>query len=120
MHIRCISAAVVTLFHNQWNAYPLHFQVRYIIYATDAFPVLFRSTYFKEMDVTNNEIKAEDTDDTVGKEDIWALEDKIMKELDDINKRLDKQLDKRLDEILRHIQSIIGGHQESGVQTDII
>ena len=68
------------------------------------------------MDVTNKEIKAEDTDDTVGKEDIWALEDKVMKELDDINKRLDK----RLDEILRNIQSIIGGHQESGVQTDII
>ena len=68
------------------------------------------------MDVTNKEIKAEDTDDTVGKEDIWALEDKIMKELDDINKRLDK----RLDEIRRNIQSIIGGHQESGVQTDII
>eukprot|EP00731_Ephydatia_muelleri_P025765 Em0017g848a len=89
-------------------------QVKYIIYVDDAFPML--KVHLKELEdgVTGckcpdlpkmfqgsgkHDDTDADTEDTVGKEDLLALEDKVMKELDGVNEKLDN-----LHNILKAIQ----------------
>lgn len=117
MHIGCISVAVLTLFSAVSTFkisdvlmkpfIPLRSQLKYIIFVDDAFPML--KVHLKEMDDGDKGCKCThlpkifqgsgehddtdaDTEDTVGKEDLLALEDKVMKKLDGVNEKLDNFL----------------------------